>query len=415
MIGTGVFVSAGFMAQDLGPGVILAAWAIGALLAALGVAAYAELARLIPRSGGEYRFVSELLHPIVGILAGWSSLLFGFSAPIPINALGAAAFVDALGPIGDPRWVAAAFVIIPTLSHAVRNDTSRWVQNSLAAIKIGLVVAFAIFGLSVGETSWPTWAPPKTDGFALPAFMTGLFFVGFAFTGWNSSVYAASEFREPARDVPRSMLIGLGLVTVLYLVVNWVFVANLDPATASAVMTDDSAVTLGHLVASRLIGKAGATIMSVVIIMAFLSAISAIIVIGPRVYAEMAEDGFLPRALRYDKDRTRPPTVAVLFQGAVATALLVSHSLREVLINASAILLLFSALAAIGLIRLALSAQLRQRLGSPSRWSVLAAVAFTAFSGWMLAFGFRHQPSMLLWLGGAALLTAVSYAALRRS
>ena len=98
MIGSGVFLSSGFMAQDMGPGTILVAWLVGAALALAGAQAYAALARAIPRSGGEYRFLSELLHPALGYLAGWASLLVGFSAPIAVNALAAGAYTATLVP-----------------------------------------------------------------------------------------------------------------------------------------------------------------------------------------------------------------------------------------------------------------------------------------------------------------------------
>ena len=91
MVGAGVFLSAGFMARELSAGWILVAWIVGGLLALAGARTYAEASILIPESGGEYRYLSELIHPSVGFLAGWASLLVGFSAPVAISAYGAAA------------------------------------------------------------------------------------------------------------------------------------------------------------------------------------------------------------------------------------------------------------------------------------------------------------------------------------
>ena len=96
MIGAGVFLSTGFMAQDLNPKQILLAWAIGAFLALSGARAYAEIAQIVPKSGGEYRYLSTLVHPALGYLAGWASLLLGFSAPIAIDAFAAGAFANTL-------------------------------------------------------------------------------------------------------------------------------------------------------------------------------------------------------------------------------------------------------------------------------------------------------------------------------
>src|SRR5260370_16766352 len=100
MIGAGVFLSPGFMAQDLGPGTILAAWAVGAVIALAGATAYSAVSTVIPRSGGEYRFLSELIHPAVGYVAGWTSLLVGFSAPVAVDAVAA-------GPFPQPFFVAS--------------------------------------------------------------------------------------------------------------------------------------------------------------------------------------------------------------------------------------------------------------------------------------------------------------------
>ena len=128
--------------------------------------------------------------------------------------------------------------------------------------------------------------------------MQSLFFIAFAFSGWNAAAYAAGEFKDPKRDVPRAMLIGCALVAVLYLIVNWVFVANLTPAEGKAVFDyEQTRVTLGHVVVRHLVGDWGGRAMSVLALVAFISAASAMTMVGPRVYAAMAEDGFLPRAL----------------------------------------------------------------------------------------------------------------------
>lgn len=414
MIGSGVLLSAGFMAQDLSAGWILLAWLIGAAIAGAGAVAYGQLARLVPRSGGEYRYLCDLFHPALGYLAGWGSLLLGFSAPIAVNALGAAAFLDTLVPIGDPRPVAALLVAAVTCIHAFDLGASRWGQDLLAAAKLIAILGFAALGLVAGEHSWPQWTPPPPheSGFALAPFMTGLFFVGFAYSGWNSSVYAASEFRDPRRDVPRSMLIGTALVALLYLAVNWVFVANLTPAQASVVQVEHTTVTLGHVVAIEILGDVGGALMSGFAVLAFVSAISAIIVIGPRVYAEMAEDGFLPAAL---KNRAgRPPVGSVLFQGAIAVVMLSSHSLRQVLLNASAILILFTALSAAAVIRVRLSRRLGEAMGRPGNVAVTAAALYVGASTWMLYYGFRDQPTLLLWVGVVAGAAAIGYLVTRR-
>ena len=118
MVGAGVFLSTGFMAQSLTPGQILLAWVIGGVLALCGAKAYAEVARLVPEGGGEYRYLSSLMHPALGYLAGWASLLVGFSAPTALDAIAAGAFARAVVPALEPRLVGAVLIIVLTFVHA---------------------------------------------------------------------------------------------------------------------------------------------------------------------------------------------------------------------------------------------------------------------------------------------------------
>ncbi len=407
MIGAGVFLSAGFMAQDLDPGQVLGAWVVGAVLAMCGATAYAEVARRLPRSGGEYRYLTELVHPALGYLAGWASLLVGFSAPLVVDALAAGSFAHALGIPVSPQVFAAAAVIALTAIHAARLSASRLVQNALAALKAVLMLGFLAVGLVAGKHAWPTWQPAHLSAtFPMAAFATNLFWVGFAFSGWNAAIYASEEFKQPTRDVPRAMLIGCSLVGLLYLAVNWVFVSNLVPSQAIGVVRYDSdQVTLGHLVMQNLVGPAGATVMSAVILMLLLSAMSAMTYTGPRIYAAMAADGFLPKALiaRVGK----PPVGSLLLQGALALVLIATHSIEEVLQNVGAILTLFAALTVLGLFRERFAPRGRPL---PPVHSLVAAGVYVLMACWMLYYGFSGKTHLLPWIAVVTTVALVAYA-----
>jgi len=411
MIGAGVFVSAGFMSQELGPGAILLAWAAGAAMALCGAVAYGQLARLVPRSGGEYRFLSDLLHPFAGYLAGWTSLLVGFSAPIAASALAAGHFVRTLWPSASPLAVAAALLVGLTALHAAGFRMSSRTQDALVAVKAALLVAFLAVGLWHAPAAWPIWQPPRPPASTPAAFATSLFFVSFAFSGWNAAVYATGEFREPRRDVPRAMLCGCALVALLYLGINWVFVASLTPEQAAvAVAYETHRVTLGHLVMRDAVGPGGAAAMSALTVVALVSSMSAMVFAGPRVYAAMAQDGYLPRALAGREGRPTPATIAL--QGALALAILLTHSLQEILGGLGAILMVFSALAACALVRARFARPDLPRSG-PS--ALAAAAAYVAASAVLLAVGVRASPQALLWLGAALVAAAVGFAAARRA
>jgi len=405
MIGAGVFLSTGYMAQDLTPKLILLAWAIGAFLALSGARAYAEIAQLVPRSGGEYRYLSTLVHPALGYLAGWASLLLGFSAPIAIDAFAAGAFANTIHLGVNPKTFAALIIILLTGMHAIGLRFSVTAQNVLVVVKIVLVVGFVAAGLAGGHNSWPTWQPPsKAAGFPIGPFMQNLFYIAFAFSGWNAAVYAASEFRDPKRDVPRAMLLGCAAVGALYMIVNWVFVANLTPEQCKVVFTYETArVTLGHLIMKSVVGEAGAACMSILAIIAFISAVSAMMFVGPRVYAAMAKDGFLPRFL--EAKEGRPPIGAVILQGAIALFLVFAYQLQQILNNVGAILTLFSALTVFSLFWIRFR---RKEFASPRSTALLAAAFFLVLSGVMLYFGFK-SPDLNLWVGASVLMALIGY------
>jgi APA family basic amino acid/polyamine antiporter len=406
MIGAGVFLSTGFMAQELNPKQILLAWVIGAFLALSGARAYAEIAKSVPSSGGEYRYLSTLVHPALGYLAGWASLLLGFSAPIAIDAFAAGAFANTLHSSINPKTFAALIIILLTGMHAIGLRFSVTAQNVLVTIKIALVVGFVAAGLAGGHNAWPKWTPPTHPaGFPLGPFMQNLFYIAFAFSGWNAAVYAASEFKNPKRDVPRAMMFGCAIVGVLYLFVNWVFVANLTPEQCKVVFTYETArVTLGHLIMKSLVGSLGAACMSILAIIAFISAVSAMTFLGPRVYAAMARDGFLPQVLKAKEGR--PPIGAVILQGAIALFLVFAYQLQQILNNVGAILTLFSALTVFSLFWIRFR---RKEFARPALAGLVAALFFLLLSGVMLYFGFRQSPTLNLWVGASILMALIGY------
>lgn len=408
MIGAGVFVSAGFMSQDLGPGSILLAWVVGAVIALAGARAYAEVATIVPRSGGEYRYLSDLLHPFLGYLAGWASLLIGFTAPLAIDAVAAGSFLHVLGVGVDPRHLAAGLVVGLTLLHAFDLQLSKWSQNLFVSVKVLLVSVFVGLGLVLGSREWPAWSPPHVpEGGTLAAFMTSLFFIAFAFSGWNAAAYVAEEFDSPRRTVPRAMLVGCAFVAVLYLGVNWVFVANLTPDRAAVVFSyETTRVTLAHAVARQFAGEAGARIVSGFMFVALTSAASAMTLVGPRVYAAMARDGFLPGILAGRAGR--PPAGSVFLQGALALVLIYAQRLSAVLMNVGAILTLFSALTVACLFRVWISPR---GLPRPRPLALLAAAVHVSSAVWMLHFGFRARTHLLAWVGIVVVVTLVAYVA----
>ena len=406
MIGAGVFLSAGFMAQELSGGWILTAWVVGAALAMAGARTYAEASVLFPRSGGEYRYLSELIHPAIGYLAGWASLLVGFAAPIAISAYSASAFAFTVFPGESPRIAGTILIILLAALHSGELDLSKWTQNSLVLLKALIVLAFVGLGLTQGNNHWPRWVPANgSTEVSASSFATSLFYVAYAFSGWNAAAYVSEEFRHPTRDVPRAMMLGCALVGVIYLLVNWVLVANLTPAQGAIVFTyEEARVTLGHLVARDFLGPLGSTITSLGIALILVSTTSAMMLIGPRVLAEMAEDGLLPSFLRGRLGT--PPRVSVMLQGLLAIVLLHLHTVGDLLSNVAGILVFFSALVAVGILLLK---RRQAAVRYPRKGALLAATIYVGASIWMLYNQFKAQTGLLPWLAVLALFGVGAY------
>lgn len=322
MIGAGVFTTSGFALADLGsPLRVLAAWLIGGLLALCGALSYGALARLVPGSAGEYLYLSRIVHPAVGFIAGWISLLAGFTAAIAYSALTFAAY--ALGPgaaAGKP--VATAVIAVAVLLHALRVRQGAWVQNAAVAVKLALLAAFcglAAFGTG-GE--WSGLAAPEAPPLSLAAFALTLMWISFSYSGFNAAVYVAGEVPGAATLVPRALLLGTLVTVILYLGLNAVFV--LAPSFEAAAGQQDVAA-----VAARVLGgETLAAAIRLLIALALFTSVSAMVMAGPRVYAKMAEDGVFPRVFRPGDG---PPTAAVALQGALATGVVWLTGLRELL------------------------------------------------------------------------------------
>lgn len=421
MVGTGVLTTAGYMAFELSPSQILLDWLVGGLVALAGALAYAAVARQVPRSGGEYRYLSTLVHPWAGYLAGWTSLLVGFSFPTAIAALGAGAFGETVFPGLSPKLTAVTFIALITGLHALNMRTSRYTQNVLVVVKAVILAAFVLIGLFKGTNALPAFtAPPGQTGFPVQPFFTSLIFISFCYSGWNAAAYASDEFDQPQRNVPRAMLIGCGLVMGLYLLVNWVFVTNLTQADMGSWITGDTKrITLAHLVVQNLLGAGAAKVMSVMVMVALMSAISAMMLIGPRVYAAMARDGFLPRVLA-GRDG-HPPVGSVVLQGGIAIGLIFISQFRELLNDVSSILAIVSAATVLSLFRVRFSRTTSRAPGpKPGVLALGCALAFSTMSGWMVyfavknsalvhLFGGRYLPKLVLWMIAIFVVATIGY------
>ena len=401
MIGAGVFTTSGFTLASVGtPSRVLLAWGVGGVLALLGALSYGALAARIAESGGEYLFLARTLHPFAGFLAGWVSLLAGFTAPIALAAAGFQAYFGAWLPDGFPLpIVGTAAIAIAGALHGLRLRHGVRAQNAAVAIKLALLAAF----VAIGATRLPDLSPaPRAPDFSLSAFCVSLVWISLSYSGWNAAVYVGGEVRDPQRNLPRSLVLGTVAVALLYLALNAIFVLA-APAESLAGQPAIAAV------AARAIGGPGLEgFVRPIVALALFTSISAMVMSGPRVYARMAEDGLFPRLFSF---RAEVPTSAVGLQCALAVGVLWVADLSTLLGYIGWTLSVSAAFTVVGLMRLR-AREGAARVPVPG-WPWVPAIYVLGTLG---AGGFMAARSPSEPLAGLATVAvgAILYAGLRR-
>ena len=344
MIGAGVFTTSGFALADLGsPALVMTAWVLGGVIALLGALCYGALAVRLHESGGEYLFLSRTLHPLAGFLAGWVSLWAGFTGAIALAAEAAQSYLAPWLPAGlPPDVIGSAAIVLTGWLHTTGVAAGSRVQNVAVATKV--LALLVLVGFGAAHLPERTASEPRLfDAGDAGVFAVTLMWVSLSYSGWNAGVYIAGEARDPVRTLPRALVVGTLLVTGLYLALNWVFV-HAAPVEELAGTPDVAAVA-----ATALGGPGFGAFVRGILVLALLTSISSMVMIGPRVYARMADDGMFPRRLAFTGD---VPAAAIWLQVALAVLLLWSSTLRQQLTNLGWILGLFTALAVVGLWRL---------------------------------------------------------------
>jgi len=390
MIGAGVFTTSGFALADLGrPGTVLLAWAVGGVLALCGALSYGALARRIPESGGEYTFLTRTLHPLLGFLAGWVSLLAGFTAPIAAAALGLQAYLVGSGGMTlRPEWVGTGAILAAGLMHGMRLREGVALQNLAVGVKLAAIAAFVVLGaFELGGGA--RYGAALSTSFEPGAFAVTLVWISFSYSGWNAAVYVAGEMRDPERDLPRALMLATAVVTLAYVSLNAVFLYA-APADALA-----GKAQVGAIAAEFLGGPGLRRALTVLVALALFTSISSMVMAGPRVYARMAEDGLFPRALA---PAGGIPRRAVALQVVLAVVVVWTTGLVELLGYIGFTLSLSASATVLGLIRL------RRREGAervPVPGHPWVPGLFVLASASTAAFMISRQP----WEAGWGLLT----------
>jgi APA family basic amino acid/polyamine antiporter len=383
------------------PGALLSLWVVGGALALAGAMAYAELAAVRPRAGGEYVYLRDAFGPLAAFLSGWTSFVAGFSGAIAASAVALAEYVSRFVPgasRGKPAIALAAIAVLTSI-HVRGLGPGRVVQNVLAALKVGGVVLIVALGFAFGHgdaANLTTGAPVSP----VP-WMLALVPVMFSYSGWNAAAYVAEEVREPARNVPIALGLGTVAVVALYLGLNALYLYALPVAQLAAVPGG----RLMDTVAERLFGFTAGNLLALFTIVSLSASVSAMVLAGPRVYFAMARDGMFVRAAGRVHPRFHTPAAAIVAQSLWSSVLVLSGTLSQLVSYTGFAVVLFSSIAVIALF------VLRRRDGAaPRAFSAIgypwAPALFVAASGAMLANEVWRNPVPSL-AGGALILAGI--------
>ncbi|MGD8538612.1 MAG: amino acid permease [Candidatus Aminicenantes bacterium] len=363
MIGAGIFTTSGLLMKDLqNPIVMILLWVVGGAIAICGALSYGELGAAIPRAGGEYAFLSQLYHPTLGFLSGWVSFFVGFSAPIAASAIGFVAYITRAFPeilrlgIFDAdieatilkKLYAILVIAIFTAVHVRGLEFGANVQNVLTILKVGLIVGLIFAGFAFGQGSWDHFSQGIDFDFGLGGWKViglSLMWIMFAYSGWNASAYIGSEVKNPSKNLPRSLIMGTGIVILLYFCLNLIYVYASSPTDMEGV------ISIAGLTAGNLFGQSFEKIISIMISFALFSSLSAYIILGPRVYYSMARDKYFFRFAADVHKKFGVPAKSIVLQGVIAAVMVLFGTFDQLLTYMGFSLGIFPLLAVLGVFK----------------------------------------------------------------
>ncbi len=329
IIGSGIFINPYLVARELDtPLLVLAAWATGGAVALAGAFAYAELGQLMPRAGGQYVYLRDAWHPVVGFLYGWALLFMIETGAMAAVAIAFAQYAMKLAGVtgGSPRLLAVFTIVVLSAVNYVGVKPGSRVLNVFVVLKVAALVAIIAFAWIVpAAPGWFTSARVDDTPSGLVAFGAALIPILFAYGGWQSANYVAEEMREPERHLPRSLVIGTIAVVTIYILVNIAYLRALGLAGLAATMTPAADA------AARWMGASGEKFVSAAIAISTFGFLDLSILAPTRVYYAMAADGAFIPALAKLHPRYQTPALAIVLQSSWAIVLALTGEYGDLL------------------------------------------------------------------------------------
>ena len=409
MIGTGVFTSLGFQLLDIKSGfAILLLWALGGLVAVCGSMTYAELGSALPRSGGEYNFLTEIYHPSAGFISGWISATIGFSAPTALAAITFSTYLLTVFPEINNDWlrkiIACSLIIILAFIHSSSRKSSGSLQMIFTVMKVSVIILFCFGAILFTKNIQPVSFSPNSNDISTifsGSFAVSLIYVSYAYTGWNAATYLSSEIERPQKYLPLILISGTTIVTALYILLNFVFlsVAPIDDMQGK--------IEIGFIAANSAFGGSVANFTGLVLSLLLISTVSAMTLAGPRVLQVIGED-FKVLNILSRKRKDGIPSTAVYIQSLIAIIFILSSSFESILVFAGFTLALNSFVTVIAVF------VLRSKQPNLPRPYKTFGYPFTpliylALTGWTLYFVIINRPIEVLFSLGIIVSGLIFY------
>ena len=379
MIGSGIFIVSADIARSVHtPGLLLAAWILTAIITLMGALSYGELAAMMPHAGGQYVYLKESFSPLFGFLYGWTLFTVIQTGTIAAVAVAFAKFSGVFIPdindnfigmkmgesfgLTSQRIVGIIAVWLLTFLNLRGIKSGALVQNVFTVTKVGALLLVVLVGLGIGFSgkgnmqNFEPFFPSDWQAGFIGIFAAAMVGSLFSSDAWNNITFTAGEIKSPQRNLPLSLFIGTGVVSILYILANVTYIYVLGINGIASAPSD----RVGTALLQTLLGSGGEIVMTALILVSTFGCLNGMVLAGARVYYAMAKDGYFIRSAER-LNRNQVPSTALFLQAIWASLLTLSGKYIDLLNYVIFAVLLFYILTVAGLIKLRLTQPDRTR------------------------------------------------------
>ncbi|MFN8240220.1 MAG: amino acid permease [Bacteroidales bacterium] len=410
MVGTGVYTSLGLQAAGVhSVSALLLIWITGGLVALAGALTYGELAARIPRSGGEYVFLSKIYHPAFGFLSGFISMTIGFAAPMAIAAIALGNYAGNLVAL-SPMIIGIAAIVALTVLNSSSFRTGANFNFVTTSLNVVLIVILCITAFAHGSHDGYKFSLGNQDlkQVISPAFAISLVYVSFAYSGWNSAAYITHQVKDPVKNLPLILITGTLIVMVLYTILNLAFLYTTPLSEL------EGKVDIAFIAARNIFGETGGRFVAILISIGLIASINSLLILGPRVTQAIAQD-YSTLGILGKENKNGSPVYATVLLTVIALILIWTSSFEQIMTLIGFTLSLFTITSVAGVFIM----RYRMKKNGENFYHTFGypfiPLFFIIVEGCMMVYVFANKPVQSLTGIGIALIGLVIYFILIKS